>query len=518
MLLDDNLLVQLRSIFENLKGDYMLFSHVDSSEKRGEEMKAFLESFVSASPRLNVTFEERKESADFSISRDGKSLGITFKGVPGGHEFNTLLLAILNADGIGKNLPDKAVVQRIKQINGPIDLRTFVSLSCTNCPDVAQALNLVALNNEGCSHVVIDGGQFPEEAESAGVQAVPVVYADGEQLAVGRQTLTELVKKLEEKYGVSGEAVRNEDVHRSDVIVFGGGPAGASAAIYSVRKGLKVSVVASETGGSVNLTGGIENLITTQSTTGAALAAELQQNMEHYGVDLFTDRQIERVEVHGDVKSLEAADGERFEAPVMIVATGSKPRRLGVDGEEEYTGRGVAYCPHCDGPFFKGKDVVVVGGGNAGIEAAIDLAAICRSVTVVEFLDHPLADSILVDNMGKLDNVELHLSTQVVKIVGDGKKVTGIELRNLVNGQEWEKRIDGVFVQIGVIPGSELFAEKLERNLRGEIVTDREGRTSVDGIYAAGDVSDSPYKQIVTAIGGGATAALSAFNDRMRKG
>lgn len=491
---------------------------VPANDDKGREMVEFVQDICSTSPLLSYSAtEEENVAAELKIIASGKHTGITFRGIPGGHEFNSLLLAILNADGKGKNLPDEAIRQRINSLRGKIFLTTYASLSCTNCPDVVQSLNIAALCNPNISHTMVDGGTYPDEAEAKGVQAVPSVFADSKLLSVGRATLGELLDLLEAEYGTDFDASGNSTAitRNFDILVLGGGPAGIAAAIYGARKGLSVAVVTRERGGSVALTGAIDNLISTRSTSGESLAAELTANAIHYGAEIFENRTCTAVDTAGSPKAVYTATGETFSADRLIIATGSTPRHLNVKGEKEYTGRGVAFCPHCDGPFFKGKDVVVVGGGNSGIEAAIDLAALCGHVTVLEFMPELKADKVLLDRMDALENVEAHVNRQVLEIIGDGKRVTGLRVKNRTDNTDYTLPIDGIFVQIGTTPNSELFRDKLNLNKVGEIVTDRHCRTSEAGVYAAGDLAESPYKQIVVAIGEGATACLSAFEDML---
>lgn len=490
-------------------------------DTKGREMEEFIKDLCSTSPLLSYsTVETDKAEASFSIFHGGEPTRITFKGIPGGHEFNSLLLAILNTDGKGKNLPDNHTIQRIRAIKGHVAITSYVSLSCTNCPDVVQALNIIALNNPGITHTVVDGGAYPADAEKRGVQAVPTVYANDELLSVGRISMGDLIEKLEAMFGYETPAEEEKEkapVRDFDILVLGGGPAGAAAAIYAGRKGLKVGVIAKEGGGSVSLTGDIDNLITTRSTTGDRLAAELKGNTAFYGAEIFENRSAVSVNMESARKAVITSSGETFTGDALIIATGTTPRHLGVPGESEYTGRGVAFCPHCDGPYFKGKDVVVIGGGNAGIEAAIDLSAICKRVTVLEFLPELKADKVLLDRMASLPNVEAHVSRQVVEILGDGKKVTSLIIKDRETEKDYTLPVDGVFVQIGSVPNSGIFKDKLEMNKQGEIITDRNCRTSVPMVYAAGDVATSPYKQIVVAVGEGATASLTAFDDLIRR-
>lgn len=515
-MLDKDLLQQVSSLFGDLKSDYVFRALLDDANGKAGELRDFLSEFCSCSNHLSVDFMTDTHGAlEFTVEKDGKSTGIKFRGIPGGHEFTTLLMVILNAEGKGKNLPDETVRRRIAAI-GPVSLRTYVSLSCTNCPDVVQALDVVALLNPNVSHEIVDGALWQDEVDKLGIQGVPSVFADGELLHVGRGGLGKLLDELEEKFA-SDVPVDIEPVqHSFDVVVVGGGPAGASAAIYSARKGLKVAVVAGRVGGQVNDTVGIENLIAVPKTTGGELATELKANMVAYGVELFENRSVENVDFTSVPKVICARAGESFAAQAVIIATGASWRRLGVDGESEYIGRGVAFCPHCDGPFYKGRHVAVVGGGNSGIEAAIDLAGICSKVTVLEFADELRADTVLQNKAHSLDNVEIFTSRQTMRVIGDGKKVTAMEVKNRRTEEIETLPIDGIFVQIGLSANSKPFAGVLDLTPRKEIKTDVFCRTSIPGVYAAGDVTDVPYKQIAIAMGEGAKAALAAFDDRVR--
>ena len=401
-------------------------------------------------------------------------------------------------------------------MQGPIRLQTYVSLTCTNCPDIVQALNVVALLNPHITHDTIDGAVFQEEADTLKIQAVPSVYANGKQLHVGRGSLGELLKKLEDTFGSLPQDNAAPTLREFDTLVLGGGPAGVSAAIYSARKGLHVAIIAERIGGQVKETVGIENLISVPQTTGSQLADALRTHMGHYPIEIFEDRKIEKAELQGKKKKVFSGGGETFTAPAVIIATGASWRKLNVEGEAEYIGRGVAFCPHCDGPFYQGKHVAVIGGGNSGIEAAIDLAGICRKVTVFEFADTLKADQVLQEKAGSLPNVEIFTSSQTTQVLGDGEKVTGIRVKDRVTDGERDYPLDGIFVQIGLAANSAPFRDTLETTPIGEIKTDSFCRTALPGVYAAGDVSDVPYKQIVIAMGEGAKAALSAFDDRIR--
>lgn len=518
-MLETTILQQVTEIFRNLEADYTFRISLSPLREECSQLIEFLTDFASTSPRLHIEKHEvASDTLAFTLLKNGEETGITFRGIPNGHEFTSLLLAVLNADGKGKNLPDEGVARRIRALKGDIRLQTYVSLTCTNCPDVVQTLNVFALLNPNIRHEMVDGALFQSEVDRLGVQAVPAVFAEGKMLHVGRGSLGELLEKLEAVYPSSGETENDENapIHRSfDVLVLGGGPAGASAAIYSARKGLKVAMLAERIGGQVKETVGIENLISVPYTTGNQLADNLRTHLTHYPIELFENRRIESTDLQGKDKHVTVKGGEVFSAPAVIIATGAGWRRLNVEGESEYIGRGVAFCPHCDGPFYAGKEVAVVGGGNSGIEAAIDLAGICKKVTVIEFMESLKADKVLQDKANALPNVDILTSTQTVQVVGNGEKVTALRLKNRSTGEEQELPLDGVFVQIGLSANSQPFAE-LEKTRTGEIVIDAHCRTNVPGVYAAGDVSSVPYKQIVIAMGEGAKAALSAFDDRVR--
>lgn len=517
-MLEADLAARVREIFRDLSSLYVFRAVCDPGHGSAAEFREFLEDVVSCSGNLSCTFEPSRDMRlEFSIEKDGAPTGIVFRGIPGGHEFSSLLLAVLNADGKGKTLPDSVTARRISALRGPMRLQTYVSLSCTNCPDVVQALNVIALLNPGITHETVDGAAFPEEAEEKGVQAVPSVFADGVLVHAGRGSLGVLLRKLEDISGTPGETSGNPVAAEYDVIVLGGGPAGVSAAIYSARKGLKVALLAERIGGQVKDTSGIENLISVPYTTGLELAGSLLEHLGRYPVDVFRDRRIESVRLEGKTKTVLLGGGETFTAPSVIIATGADWRRLDVEGEAEYIGRGVAFCPHCDGPAFRDKDVAVIGGGNSGIEAAIDLAGICREVTVFEFLDTLKADDLLQRKARSLPNVRIFTSSRTLKVEGDGRKVTGIVVSDMRSGEERTFPLDGIFVQIGLRANSRLFEGQLDLTPAGEIRTDGRCRTSLPGVYAAGDVSDVPFKQIVIAMGEGAKAALAAFADRMRE-
>lgn len=505
---------QLAGIFSGLAGNYTFDIRVSPQHESKDELLELLNDVASCSDKISCQVNDG-EGLQFTLVKDGKPTGIKFRAVPNGHEFTSLLLAILNSDGKGKNIPDESIQNRVKSLKDPIHLTTYVSLTCTNCPDVVQALNAMTTLNSGITHETVDGAINQKEVEEMKVQGVPSIFADGKLIHVGRSDFGELLSKLEEAYGLN-ENAGDTKVKDYDVLVIGGGPAGSSAAIYSARKGLKVGVVAERIGGQVKETVGIENLISVPQTTGTKLADDLRTHMNDYTIDMLEHRRIEKVEINGIDKLLTTANGEKFSAPAVIIATGASWRKLNVPGETEYIGRGVAFCPHCDGPFYKGKHVAVVGGGNSGIEAAIDLAGICSKVTVLEFMDELKADKVLQEKAKSLSNVEIFLHTQSLEVMGNGEKVTGLRIKDRKTEAERTIELDGIFVQIGLAANSGPFKEIVDTNKPGEIIIDAHCRTSVPGIYAAGDVSTVPYKQIIIAMGEGAKAALSAFDDRVR--
>lgn len=515
-MLDKDITDQLKAIFGNLKSDIVFRLYTTPDSQAAAEMSSFIDEIAATSPHLSVEVSPTETDAPvFEIVKENIPTGVKFCGIPNGHEFTTLLLAVLNADGQGKNLPDPTLADRIKSLNGPVELQTFVSLTCTNCPDVAQALDIIALLNPRITNTVIDGAVVPDLVKELNIQSVPAVYADGKLLSVGRSSLVDLLEKLENIYGT----VQNTDAapvtREYDVVVLGGGPAGAAAAIYCARKGFKTAVVAKTIGGQVRETMDIENLISVPETTGPRLASDLKEHLSRYPIDLFENRTADSAIVSGSAKVIVCAN-ETFRCKALIIATGAGWRKLSVPGEAEHLGHGVAFCTHCDGPFYAGKRVAVVGGGNSGIEAAIDLAAICPHVDVFEYMDTLKADGVLQTKAASTDNIDIHVSTQVLEIEGDGKNVTGIKVRNRISGTETVYPVSGIFVQIGLVPNSTLFRDMLALTGTGEIIVDDRCRTSVKGIYAAGDVTDVPYKQIIVAMGEGAKAALSVFEDSMR--
>jgi NADH-dependent peroxiredoxin subunit F len=514
-MLDPSIKDQLKDHFAKLSSTITLALHGSRHSKQAE-LRELLDDLAScADGVVLLDLPEEVEGVRFDLLRDGKPTGISFRGVPGGHEFTSLVVAILNSDGKGK-LPDSGVQRRVKALKGPVRLRTYVSLSCTNCPDVVQALNQMALIHPDFQHTMIDGELAEAEIEALGIQGVPAVVSGSSIVHVGRANFAELLEALEGALGHQPLDVSAQAPQDYDVVVLGGGPAGSSAAIYSARKGLKTALVAQRLGGQVQETVGIENLISVPYTEGRRLAADLERHVRAYAVDLFDNRKVEGIIDHGKQKEVRLQGGELLRATALVIATGAKWRELGIPGEKDYLGRGVAFCPHCDGPFYKGKRVAVVGGGNSGVEAAIDLAGICTHVTLIEFAEQLKADEVLVRNLRGLSNVTVINNARTTEVVGNGQAVTALRYQDRPSEKLHEVALDGVFVQIGLVPNSAIAKDLVSTNRMGEILIDERCRTSRAGIYAAGDVSSVPFKQIVIAMGEGAKAALTAFEDRMR--
>ncbi|MDR3047258.1 MAG: alkyl hydroperoxide reductase subunit F [Bacteroidales bacterium] len=512
-MLDHQLKEQLKGIFAVLESNYILDITTPIQHENREELIEMLTDVAETSDKIAIQIQEGV-NLEFSILKEGKNTGIKFRAIPNGHEFTSLLMALLNSDGKGKNIPDEPICNRVKALKGKIQLTTYVSLTCTNCPDIVQSLNLMALLNANITHEMVDGAIYSEEAEQLKIQAVPTVYANGKLLHVGKSDFGTLLEELVAMFDIE-EVTTAITEKQYDVIVVGSGPAGSSAAVYLARKGLKVAVLSEKTGGQVNETQGIENFIATPYITGASLADQLKKHIIAYPIDLLENRKVVKVENNGTFKTVKTATNEVFTAPQLLIATGAKWRRLNIPGEADYIGKGVAFCPHCDGPFYKDKHVAVVGGGNSGIEAAIDLAGICSKVTVIEFLDTLKADSVLQEKVKNLPNVEIFLSSQTTEIVGIGGKVTAVKMKNRTTDEETTINLEGIFIQIGLLPNSELVKEVVETNRFGEVVVDDHCRTNQAGIYAAGDVTTVPYKQIIISMGEGAKAALAAFEDRL---
>ncbi len=517
-MLDATIKQQLREVFAKLEQPVTL-RYDASGHAKQQELVDMLTDVSAASGMVRVEPSGLpSENPRFAVWTGGKASGIVFTGIPGGHEFSSLVLAILNADRKGK-MPDPAIIGRIARLKGPVRLRTVVSLSCENCPAVVQALNLMAVLHPDFTHEMVDGEFIPGEVERLKIQGVPSVLRGEKLVSSGKAALIDLIERLEKEFGSTeapAGAAGSGDLGRYDVVVVGGGPAGVTAAIYTARKGLKTAILAERIGGQMMDTKGIENFISVPYTEGPQLSAALGKHLAEYPIDVLEHRRVETVEGGAvDARKLKLTSGEELAARALVVATGAKWRELGVPGEKEYLGRGVAFCPHCDGPYYKGKDIAVVGGGNSGIEAAIDLAGIVKSVTVFEFMPELKADAVLVNKLLSLPHVRIIKNARTNRVIGDGAKVTGLEYEDRATGELKVQSLDGIFVQIGLLPNSAFMKGVVETSKFGEILVDAKCRTNVQGIYAAGDVTNVPYKQIIIAMGEGAKAGLAAFEGLM---
>lgn len=514
-MLDSDIKTQLREFFLKLTQEVEI-KLAASDHSQFSELHDLLAEVASCSDKILLTPTEHVSPVpSFEIWRGGHFSGVRFVGVPGGHEFSSLVLALLNAAHAGQT-PDNRTKARMSGLIAEVDVRTYVSLSCDNCPDVVQALNQIAIFGGKIKHTMVEGSVATDELSRLNIQGVPAVFIGDKLVHSGRGGMSVLLDKLEATLGSHAtDDLVPEDLGSFDVAVLGGGPAGVSAAIYSARKGLRTALIAEKIGGQVNETKGIENMISMIYTDGPKLSASLAQHLRSYPVKIFEQRKLKELR-DGVQKSLTLTTGETLMADQVIVATGAQWRTLNVPGESEYLGKGVAYCPHCDGPFFKDKTVAVIGGGNSGVEAAIDLAGICAHVTVLEFAESLKADQVLVDKLNSLKNVNVLHSSQTTRVLGDGSQVVGLEYKDRRTDESKSLALDGIFVQIGLIPNSASLQGVVELNRFGEIEVDRKGRTSMSGVYAAGDVTTTPYKQIIIAMGEGAQVALSAFEDRTR--
>ena len=510
MELSPQLLESLKVYKDKIKKDVSFLIN-DQDHPKKESFLTFLNGIASIFDKLNVRIEKTRYNQysplTFEIASDDQPTGILFSGIPGGHEFNSLILGTLQAGGSKINL-DESLIDQIKQIDRNINFETLVSLSCENCPDVVQNLNQFALISKNITNHTIDGNLYPKLVKERDVQSVPSVFVEGEMVASGRISTANIIKKLVEK-GLIRTKPKKSKLPIQDVVVIGGGPAGVSSAIYAARKGLNVSIVSEKFGGQLTETVGIENFISNPYTTGKELTSNLFNHAKEYDIILKEHVQVEKIGGE-DIKSITLSSGEKMESRSVIIATGAKWRNLNIPGEREYLGKGVAYCPHCDGPFFKGKDVVVVGAGNSGLEAALDLSNIAKTVTVLEFLPFSKADKILRDKARDTKNIEIILNVETQKILGDNKKVTGIRYIDKSTQDVYTSNVSAIFIQIGLIPNSHFVKNLLDLNKYGEIITNDRCETSVKGIFAGGDVSSIPHKQIIVSMGHGATAALSA--------
>lgn len=516
-MLDANLQSQLKTYLERVTRPIQITAHADDGAK-SQEMLELLETLVSLSSQ--ITLDVRRDGAErtpsFALTTPGQDIHLAFAGLPMGHEFTSLVLALLQVGGH----PSKAtaeVIEQVQGLEGDYRFETYFSLSCQNCPDVVQALNLAAVLNPRIQHVAIDGGLFPAEVEARQIMSVPTVYLNGEVFDQGRMSLEQIVAKLD-----TGSAKRDAAKIAAkapyDVLVIGGGPAGAAAAIYAARKGIRTGVAAERFGGQVLDTMAIENFISVKETEGPKLATALEQHVREYDVDIMNLQRASGLVPAGDdgLVEIRLENGASLKSRTVILSTGARWRQMNVPGEDQYRNKGVAYCPHCDGPLFKGKRVAVIGGGNSGVEAAIDLAGIVTHVTLLEFDDKLRADEVLQKKLRSLGNVTIITSALTQEVLGDGQKVNGLVYKDRVGGDAHRVELEGIFVQIGLLPNTEWLKGAVALSPRGEVVIDDRGQTSVPGVFAAGDCTTVPYKQIIIAMGAGSTAALSAFDHLIR--
>lgn len=518
-MLDQNLLDAVKSYSANMTRPIQLVIGAGEHEKRAELID-FLTKIASTTDKIQFdaqVIDNRLSPMSFKITTQNRDTGIVFSGIPGGHEFTSLILAILQAGGHALKL-DEDIQQLVKHIQEPLKFQTFVSLSCHNCPDVVQALNQFAILNDHIENEMIDGGVFPELVAEKKIQGVPAVFLNGKPFANGKVDTAKLIEKLQEQYPNLLASANETQLETQDVTVIGGGPAGTAAAIYTARKGLRVAIVADRIGGQVKDTQDIENLISIPLTNGNTLAANLATHIKEYNITVKEHVSVSKLEEVDGGYQVTLSTGVSWLSRTVILATGAKWRKLGVKGEDENIGNGVAYCPHCDGPFFKGKDVAVIGGGNSGVEAALDLAGIVNHVTVLEFGDSLRADQVLIDKAEARENITIIKSAATTEITTDGSKVNALIYQDRVSGNSQTLPLSAVFVQIGLVPNSEIVKGLVTMTPQGEIEIDAKCRTSKAGIFACGDVTTVPYKQINIAMGEGSKAGLSAFEYLMMNG
>ena len=520
-MLDSDLKQQLQGYLGRVTQPIELVASLDDSAAAGE-MQALLQDIVPLSAL--ITYRELRGSdipagrrtPSFQVTRPGVNLGIEFAAIPMGHEFTSLVLALLQAGGYPPKVDD-AVIEQIKALRGEFNFEIFISLSCHNCPEVVQSLNLMAVLNPNVRTTMIDGALFQQEVESRQVMAVPFVFLNGKEFNQGRISLEEILAKVDIRAGErAAEQINAKEPF--DVLVVGGGPAGSSAAIYAARKGIRTGVVADRFGGQVMDTLGIENFISVKATEGPKLAAALEEHVKHYDVDIMNLQRATALEPAGDdgLFTVRLESGAALRSRTVIISTGARWRQMNVPGEKEYSGKGVAYCPHCDGPLFKGKRVAVIGGGNSGVEAAIDLAGIVAHVTLIEFDGKLRADEVLQRKLRSLPNVRVIVSAQTTEVHGTDGKVSALSYMDRSSGDVHRVELEGVFVQIGLLPNTDWLKGTIALSPRGEIGVDAKGQTSLPGVFAAGDATTVPYKQIIIAMGEGSKAALSAFDHLIR--
>ncbi|HLA32240.1 MAG TPA: alkyl hydroperoxide reductase subunit F [Pseudomonas sp.] len=516
-MLDATLKAQLKAYLEKVTQPFEIVASLDDSAK-SQELLGLLNDIHSLSDKIALRSDgDDARRPSFALHRPGADIGLRFAGIPMGHEFTSLVLALLQVGGHPSKLAFD-LIEQIKGVEGQFSFETYFSLSCQNCPDVVQALNLMAVLNPNIRHVAIDGALFQAEVEARQIMSVPSIYLNGELFGQGRMGVEEILAKID-----TGASARDAEKLKAkaafDVLVVGGGPAGAAAAIYAARKGIRTGVAAERFGGQVLDTMAIENFISVQETEGPKLARALEEHVKQYEVDIINLQRATALipaQGEGGLHEVRFDSGATLKAKTLILATGARWREMNVPGEQQYRGKGVAYCPHCDGPLFKGKRVAVIGGGNSGVEAAIDLAGIVAQVTLIEFDSQLRADAVLQKKLHSLPNVKVISSALTTEVLGDGQKVSALVYQNRTTEELHTIELEGIFVQIGLLPNSDWLKGVIELSPRGEIIVDAKGGTNVPGIFAAGDVTTVPYKQIVIAVGEGAKASLSAFDHLIR--
>ncbi|WP_234087044.1 alkyl hydroperoxide reductase subunit F [Azonexus sp. R2A61] len=515
-MLDDAIKGQLKAYLERLQRPIELVAAL-GDDAGSQEMRALLDDIVACSAKVSLREEADARVPSFGIAVPGEAARIRFAGLPMGHEFTSLVLALLQTGGHPPKV-DAAVIEQIKGLPGPLKFETFISLSCHNCPDVVQALNLIAVLNPNVTSTMIDGALFQAEVEQRQIMAVPTVYLNDAEFDQGRMTIEEILAKVDTGAAArAAEQIAGKEAF--DVLVVGGGPAGAAAAVYAARKGIRTGVVAERFGGQVMDTLGIENFISVKETEGPKLAMALEEHVKAYDVDIMNLQRAAKLvpaAEPGGLIEVQLDSGASLKSKSVIVATGARWREMGVPGEKEYKAKGVCFCPHCDGPLFKGKRVAVIGGGNSGVEAAIDLAGIVAHVTLLEFGDTLRADAVLQKKLTSLPNVTVIKSAQTTEVTGDGQKVNGLTYTDRTSGESRHVELEGIFVQIGLLPATDWLKGTVALSRFGEIEIDARGQTNVPGVFAAGDCTTVPYKQIIIAMGAGATASLSAFDHLIR--
>jgi NADH-dependent peroxiredoxin subunit F len=514
-MLDANLKAQLAAYLERMTQPVELVASLDDGPA-SRELQALLADIAEASPRLTVV-ETRggpHRTPSFAVARPGASAGVRFAGLPMGHEFTSLVLALLQVGGYPPKV-DESVLRQIRELDGDYEFEIYVSLTCHNCPDVVQALNLMAVQNPRIKATMVDGALFQDEVKQREIMAVPTVFLNGTRFGQGRMSLEEILAKLDAG-AVQREAGKIAAKAPYDVLIVGGGPAGAAAAVYAARKGIRTGIASERFGGQVLDTLGIENFVSVKETEGPKFALALEEHVRHYDVDVMNLQRAKAL-VPGELVEVQLESGAALRARSVIITTGARWRTINVPGEQEYRNKGVAYCPHCDGPLFKGQRVAVIGGGNSGVEAAIDLAGIVAHVTLIEFDAQLRADAVLQRKLATLPNVTTVVNAQTTEITGDGNRVNGLSYRDRSSGETRTVDLAGVFVQIGLVPNTEWLRGTAELSRHGEIVVDARGATSVPGVFAAGDATTVPFKQIIIAAGDGAKAALAAFDYLIRQ-